>query len=148
MLKIAKPELILTGTLLAIDPSSGSWNSKTKEQSYPGYALFKAGVLVESGVVQVSGKNKKAPERLRMVYDALVAKFTAPDILAIELIRGRMAHETLKWAVGVSIAAIRAPIVIEVPIMSWKKWAGKDHIKTDENDAVAIGMVVLEAARK
>lgn len=143
----AHRKAILEGTVLAMDPSSGSFNQKKKEQSYPGYALFREGELVESGVVDLNGQELNIWERLRELYDCLENDFDVPDVLIIERIRGRVAHQYLKWSVGIIGTAVRAPVVIEMPVSTWRSFAGKDHEKSDENDAIAIGTAAVKLAR-
>lgn len=132
--------------VLAIDPSSGSYN-KAGQQSYPGYALFDRGELVESGVIDLDGKNVDIQFRLREIYDCCAEQFEAPDVLVIERIRGRKAHEYLKWSISVFITAIRAPILIEMPVTTWRSYAGPNHDKSDENDAIAIGQAAVAIAK-
>lgn len=137
---------ILTGTVLAIDPSSGAWSQKNKEQSHPGWARFHAGVLVASGVVPMDGKKQNIFQRLRMLYDALGTE--RPDVLVVEQIRGTMAHQFLKWSVGVIIAAVRATHTVEMPIATWRAYAGKGHKKSDENDAIVMGQTLVHHASR
>lgn len=137
-------KVILTGTVLAIDPSSGAWSQRYKEQSHPGWARFHAGVLVASGVVPMDGKKQNIFQRLRALYDALLAE--KPDVLVVEQIRGTMAHQYLKWSVGVIIASVRASYTIEMPIATWRAYAGKGHKKSDEADAVQIGLTLISIA--
>ena len=140
-------EKVLTGMVLAIDPSSGSYNRKTREQSHLGYALFKAGELVDSGIIAMDGKNKTIWERLRDLHDCLSSEFEAPDVLVIEKLRGAFAHDYLKWSVGVIGTAIRAPVTLEMNISTWKSRAGKDYVKSDEADAIWIGRALLKICR-
>lgn len=146
MLDVSKwKPLILEGTVLAIDPSSGSM--KGKQQSYPGYAIFKEGALSESGIITMNGK-LSIDKRLTALYDQLRLEWpNPPDVLIIEKIRGREAHDYLKWAVGTTIAAIRAKNLIEMPVTTWRSIAGKEHKKSDQNDAEAIGRAAVELAR-
>lgn len=138
---------VLTGTVVAIDPSSGSFDKKTKVQSYPGYAVFKAGVLVESGVIPVDGRTQDIFGRMRFIraeFDRMWPDVV--DVLAIEEIRGRMSHHYLKWAVGLSVGVIESTWTFEVPVQTWRKFAGKSHVKSDMNDAVAIGKTLIHMA--
>ena len=130
---------ITRGTLLVIDPASGG-------TSLPGYACYKAGKLMTSGVLQIEGGAIQG--RLRALYENL--KLTAPDVLAIERIGGPRAHRHLWWSVGVSIAAANPVTLIEVPVSTWKKHAlaGNTWTKGDEQDALAMGACIIDAARK
>jgi hypothetical protein len=129
---------ILGDHLLAIDPSSKS----------VGWASFMSGVLRESGTLCVAGSPHR---RLRAIYDELVAKFSeAPSVLAIEKIRGRGSSHILVWSVGVIQTAVRTSLVYEVPINFWKVLAKEDpeYSKTDQNDAVKIGQVLIAMAKE
>jgi hypothetical protein len=128
-------QFILSSTVLAIDPASGG-------SSMPGWACFKKGVLVRSGTLAIMGANIQ--ERLRCLYDTIVE--AEPDVLVIERIRGVRAHEHLHWSVGVSIAASAPLILLEMPVSTWKKFAGPEHKKSDEADAVAIGETLIAMA--
>lgn len=130
--------LILGGLLLAIDPASGG-------TSYPGFALFHKGQLQSSGRVAIDGG--QVQDRLYQLMTTLL-RGQQPDVLAIERIRGANAHPYLFWSVGVTVAATRPLVVIEVPVSTWKKHVGKDHVKGDEADAVAIGQTLVALAHK
>lgn len=136
-------EKIRSGTLLAIDPASGS-------DSLPGFALFHAGELQTSGTIAL---NKKASiqQRLAVVYEKVAAiSPAAPDVLVIELLRGKMVHWNLQRSAGVAIAASRAPVLIECPILVWKALAKTDHkyVKGDQADAEKLGQSVIALARE
>ncbi len=128
---------ILTGNLLAIDPASGG-------TSDPGYACYVNGALQASGTIPLKGKD---PIYLRLgaLYLWLHGKWDV-DVLVVERIRGKMAHEFLRWAVGVTVAAVQPRLLFEMPVPTWKKLAGKHHVKTDENDAIAIGDTMISLA--
>ncbi len=133
--------------LLAVDPSSGSANS------LPGYALFKAGKLIEAGVLEVP---RSGPIWVRLQKQAWAWRecFEVPDVLAIEgiapYINGGNSKATinLQRAVGVAMANIATPNVIEVYAASWRKHVkGLDNWnKTDYNDAILIGYACLVEA--
>lgn len=137
-------DVILTKTILSIDPSSGG-------TSKPGYAIFKAGKLMAAG--EIDNIPSKAPigTRLHRVYDEIY-KLTpdAPDLLAIEMIRGKIAHEYLMFSVGASIAAGRALETIEVPTNVWKALAKvtPDYTKDNSWDAQMIGKCLIEFCKQ
>ena len=106
----------------------------------PGWAAYSKGKFLSSGTVPLV-KGAPIQDRLRVLYEQLLP--TDPDVLVIERIRGSMAHEFLHWSVGVTIAACRPVILIEMPIATWKKYVGKNHKKGDEADARAIGDTLL-----
>lgn len=135
-------EIILEGKMLAIDPSSGSRESKA------GYAYFVKGELVESGTIPVD-HYLPIHRRLAVMHDFIALKFPDIDILIIEQIRGRLAHIYLAWAVGVAIEAARSEELIEMNIKVWKSYAEKLGItKSDENDACSIGLTAIHLAEE
>lgn len=135
---------VLTGTVVALDPSSGSRDSQ------PGYAVFVNGVLTSRGTLRVSPK-LPIYERLQLLYDRVAAILPAPpDVFAIEKIHKGMSHQFLQWAVGVSIAAARGKRTLEVPIAFWKAYAKlqPEYGKGDEADAVAIGASIIQYCKE
>ncbi len=133
---------ILTGTVLAIDPSSGG-------SSLPGFAVFRAGELLTSGEIEFP-KKQDVYTRIQRLYDE-IRKLADPDVLAIEEIRGAtFSHMYLRWAVGVSIAAGKAPVSVELPITVWKQLAKvmPGYIKGNAMDAECIGHSLILLARK
>lgn len=134
---------IREGTLLAIDPSSGG-------TSLPGYAVFHAGILVVSGVIEFPKPKQDIYKRLAFLYDKVSALLPEPpDVLAIEQIHPKMAGKELIWAAGTSIAAARSLITLELPLNIWKAVAKAtpSYIKDDESDARMIGMAVVMLAQ-
>lgn len=129
-------QAINNGLLLAIDPASGG-------TSQPGWAAWRNGKLLRSGTIDLPRK-ALIQERLNALFHTV--EQSQPDVLVIERIRGSMAHEHLHWAVGVCVGATCAPVLIEMPVSTWKAHAGPDHIKSDENDAIAIGNCLLHLA--
>ena len=51
----------------------------------------------------------------------------------------------LHRAVGVIQSAIQGPVV-EVPVASWKKFCPEDYNKSDDNDAILIGLAAIYEA--
>lgn len=141
-------EEILKGTLLAVDPSTGSGSS------LPGFAWFEAGELKESGVIQVTigaAKNK----RLFEIRRTLQEEFPIPDVLVIEHISsvpwGNMRRNTealagLQRGVGAILSAFNVDAVIEVMPSLWKKTVDEHYTKSDEMDAIYIGRYVIARA--
>ena len=131
---------ILTTKLLAVDPASG-------KTSKPGYAYYEAGKLLESGVIDVPVGN--TGHRLADLYSCVAREFTGIDILVVEQLRGPKISPVLHWATGVTVAAVNAPILYELPIYVWKAWAKTlpDYTKADDQDARAIGDSILALAR-
>jgi len=127
--------------MLVIDPSSGSAGSM------PGYALYFKGVLKESGTIKIDPK-QPIQYRLNDLYNWCVDNHV--DVLVIERIRGARAHEYLRWAVGVTICAVKALTVLEIPTTVWKidARANEAYEKGDEQDALMMGEAVLRIAKE
>jgi len=144
---------ILEGTLLAIDPASGG-------SSLPGFALFKAGEFVESGVIRLP-QSALIATRLQVLAKTLREEFTIPDVLVIEDLPPFMSNRggdfrtkavvNLHYSVGVILSAIPTPRIIHCTPRSWQTWAQThwpEYRKTDENDAIALGRCVIFHARE
>lgn len=130
---------ILRGTMVVIDPSSGS------KGSMPGFAIFSHGLLKRSGTLHIEHK-LVVTTRLEQLYDRAQELLPEPpDVFAIESIHKGMAHQFLLWAVGASFAAVRAPIKLQVPIAFWKAYAKTqaDYEKGDESDAIMMGQALI-----
>ena len=128
------------GMVLSIDPSSGS------KGSMPGYAIFKAGELIESGTIQLP-VGKPLCVRLQTLCQTLQEEFEVPDVLITEAIyfsRNNKAGVSLQRSIGVVLAAF--PVngrVIEVSPNTWRKLRPETYEKTDENDAIMMGYTAL-----
>lgn len=141
-------DCILTGKLLAIDPSTGSGSSM------PGYAVFQEGKLLESGIILVDLKGNRS-QKLYEINRTLREDFTGPfDVVAVEsagYFIGKMnpaAVISLQRAIGAVIAAHPVKCLIEVPSNVWQRHTFPGYIKTDENDAISIGLCVINTARE
>jgi hypothetical protein len=134
---------VLTGTLLAIDPSIGSGSSM------PGWALFQGGVLMESGIIQLPPFGAKH-QRLRRILEVLQNEFEEPDIFAIE----HISPSTTRWntslimARAVMLAAQKWKVVLHVAPRTWRARCPKDYTKTDEGDAIQIGRACIQIAQE
>ena len=139
---VRNAEVLSTGIVLCIDPSSGSSGSNA------GYAVFNCGRLVESGTIfKEAGKNRLSIyDRLRELADWMAAHDYA-DVLVMEKIRGK-SHTYLRWACGVVVATCRAPVVIEISPILWHKFTPSGYVKSDERDAVMFGDAVFEILRE
>lgn len=138
--------ILLDGHFVVIDPASGSSSS-------PGFAIFKQGIRTASGSIKVPNSKEVQP-RLHYIYDEL-QKITAdpPDLLILEKLRGAMVPASLWFAAGTTIAAIRTPRMVEMPICVWRAYAGKSYTDaktqgstTDEEDAVMMGLAAIHLA--
>lgn len=150
--KMVKPfaSTILTGRLLAIDPSTGS------QSSMPGYALFVNGELVESGIISVRVQDKKNV-RLYNICHTLRTEFLDIDVLAVENIppvtykrSGAMSGWSLvalQRAIGAIIGCFDCDYVEVAPTYTGK-FRPVELAKTDESDAIGIGRAVIECAKQ
>jgi hypothetical protein len=133
---------ILNGRILAIDPASGS-------TSHPGWALFERGELIGTGSVQLDSK-LPIQGRLNALFK-LVSEGIGqppPDVLIMEEIRGSMAHAFLFWACGVIAAACGKSELIEEPVSFWSAVVPNGYVKSDETDAVYIGLTAILIAKE
>ena len=141
-------ELILTGTVMTIDPSSGS------KGSMPGFAIAERGEITRYGIIELpitSGKKIVTPQAR---YFALVERLKdlipgRPDVLLIEQI-GSKVHHLLLEAVGVSIVGAGTHNVIRVHNQVWKALANvmPGYEKGDSADAFMMCKAVLMIAKK
>ena len=157
-------DIILSGKLLAIDPSSVSSSSN------PGYALFLAGNFVECGYMSIQ-YHRDLSIRLRRIREAFESSFSYADIVIIEkpsfaplftqkqaAAKGRpflnlKSIASLQRACGASIAAFRSDLpLIEISPVSWSAYVrahpeiGYEE-KSDSNDAMAIGYTIIGLAK-
>jgi hypothetical protein len=141
-------EKILSGTILAIDPSSGS------RESMPGYCIFKNGQFVDSGIIRI--KLGQLNNRLFQLRQALMDDFKdiQPDILVTENIppvmlgQGKFVNRSmlsLQKSVGVVISCFDCPL-IEVAPISWRKYIPENYVKSDEVDAIMMAITVMKVA--
>lgn len=142
---------LLHGTILAIDPSSGSANSQ------PGYAIYKAGRLVDSGLVRIRSGDHIS-NRLYRLSRSLLEEFEQPDLLVTENIPPFMGDGpgaafatrnviSLHQSVGVIMSVWPVPVVAVSP-RSWRSLVPDNYLKSDENDAIMIGWTAIEIARR
>lgn len=138
---------LLDGHILAIDPSSGS------RDSMPGYAVFRAGLLIDSGLIQVQ-QGRELNRKLFSIGETLRNQFEVPDVLVVEHIppfmRGSGFSKSiviLQRAIGMIIGSIDRPL-LEVPPITWHKLAPPNYQKTDEKDAIMIGYAAIWTACK
>jgi len=124
---------------IAIDPATGGKGSKA------GYAVFIAGKLVTSGTLQCHERDP-IHIRLNSMSEHLsdICHRYGTCLLAIELLRGgRTTPTQLIWSVGSIISSVSYVDHVEVAVNIWKAYAGKDHVKSDESDAVVIGQSII-----
>lgn len=146
--------LILSGTLLAIDPSSGS------RGSMPGYAFFRAGVCEEWGIIQLDHK-QSLKEKLWNLGNWLRVKYPKVDVLIMENIPPFMSSAgtgfknaavvNLHKSIGAVFSAVYSSMCIEVTPQSWHAWLRHKGLedtydKNDANDALILALYTLENA--
>lgn len=141
----ASADVILTGTIICIDPSSGG-------SSLPGFAIAKAGEIITSGTVDLGPTKALIYERLQILHDR-VSKLTPepPDLFCLEMIRGQnFSHHYLLFSCGVTIAAARTARVLELPMHFWRPVAKitPGYIKGDAMDAECMAMALILVAQK
>lgn len=153
-------KVLLGGSFLSIDPSSGSPDTKKWGRgSMPGYAIFRRGHLYKAGQIQVPKELLKGinycPHRLQFIANKLRVKFPREfKLLVIECIHYKPNRKTnmksfqqLNQSVGAITAALQWKRILNVLPYEWKKVAGIYHIKGDAMDAIQIGQTVIEIAR-
>ena len=131
-------DLILTGKLLTIDPSTGATGNA-------GWAEFESGRLTSWGVIELKS-HKNVYKRFKMVANILASDFQDEyDVLSIELLKGRYAHFSLKQVVAVFSAVIPWKEIVAIVPTSWQAIANHigGHIKRDDIDAVYIGYATI-----
>jgi hypothetical protein len=142
---------LLYGTILAIDPSSGSANSQ------PGYALYSRGKLIDSGLVRIRSGDHIS-NRLYRLSHSLLEEFEQPDLLVTENIPPFMGDGpgasfatrnviSLHQSIGVIMSVWPVPVVAVSP-RSWRSLIPDNYVKSDENDAIMIGWTAIETARR
>jgi len=140
---------VKTGSVLAIDPSSGSYSSQ------PGYAIYKEGRLEDSGIVEIHSGDHIS-NRLYRLSKALKEEFEQPSLLVTENIPPFMAEKgspfatrnviSLHQSVGVIMSVWDVPVVTVSP-RTWRSYIPDEYIKHDEHDAIMIGWAAIQAAR-
>jgi hypothetical protein len=145
-------KLILEGTMLCVDPSIGS------NSSMPGYAIYSAGELVDSGTIRLptSGNHTLRLYELSrsiredfadLTYDLLIVE-EIPMVRYEKFGRSLQAQIPLHRAVGAVLGALPIATSMEVPPNTWRSFLDvAQYNKTDESDAVMLGWAALEMAR-
>ena len=143
-------ELLVTGKILSIDPSTGSGSS------FPGFAWFERGVLMESGILEVNYRDKQSI-KLYEIARTIREEFGVPDVLVIEGIstivyRGSKMNAkgiaSLQRAIGAIVGARPFDNVLEIPAASWRVFKPDNYQKTDEWDAITMGICAVTVARE
>jgi hypothetical protein len=159
--------LIADGTVIAVDPSSGS------AASMPAFALASKGFVVNSGRIVLPLKTNntvweedlgktKMPLHLRLfiLQQELRRIVTRPDVLAIESLPPFMSAAggdfrnqgtvNLHQSAGCIMSAWAIPWVLPVAIRShqvlMQKLTDGKYVKSDENDALSILVCLFHTA--
>lgn len=143
-------DIILEGTILSVDPSTGS------SASLPGFAWFNKGELVESGVLDVDYRNSRS-SKLYESARTIREEFAEPDILVVEQISTIIYKKSkmnpvgmagLQKAIGAIIGARPFKHVLEIPSSAWKGYKPANYKKSDEFDAISIGLCAVGVAKE
>jgi hypothetical protein len=145
----------LRGRVLSIDPSSGSAQSK------PGYAFFVGGQLMCSGIFNEVSSNVPFFKKMRAIAEHM-EQFGEVDCLLVENIAPFMSAggsgfrtggvTNLHKSIGAVMAGANAKTCIEVQPMAWHSFVNKrpwlfegykEYPKSDEHDAITIGLFAL-----
>jgi Holliday junction resolvasome RuvABC endonuclease subunit len=149
--QISSARLGLTeGWVIAIDPSIGS------SSSLPGYAVYRGGKLLISGVLQID-RNADVPTRLQqLAYEMrrLYAQYPV-DVLVYEDIPAQRygggnanAHSSLLKSVGVVLSISGPASYVGLLPISWKRLVREGYVKGDKEDAEEIGYIAISEARR
>lgn len=143
---------ILGETIISIDPSCGS------SSSMPGYAVFRAGELIDSGVLSLSvGADLHIRlQELLAELDILILEHE-PTILVYENVPAVRFHKgggtssgsqaSLLKAVGVVMAGAHCTYAVGLRPSTWKRLVTPTYVKGDETDAIEMGGIVLRLAK-
>lgn len=149
---ISKARLALTeGIVVSIDPSIGSTSS------LPGWAVYIRGELQCSGTFDIN-RNANVPTRLQeLAYELrkLYNTVGVPDVLVYEDIPAQRygggnanAHSSLLKSVGVILSVSGPDAHVGLLPISWKRLVRPEYQKGDEADAIEIGWIAIQEARK
>lgn len=136
-------------TVLVIDPSIGSASSR------PGWAVYIEGKLSAAGTIDTGGSHLALWKRARTLADevrALCEDF-APTLLVYEDIPATSnfnanAQASLLKAVGIILSASTTDDCLGIHPASWKNYVRPSYTKGDKEDAIEIGYVAVELAKR
>ncbi len=140
-------KLLVEGKVLCIDPSTGS------QSSMPGFAYYEAGVLKERGIIKVDHRLNRSL-KLYEIARTIREEFPVPDVLIVEYIppvsyKGGMnsvAVMALQKAIGAIMGAHPFEHLLEIPASAWKSYKPEAYEKSDDWDAVCLGLCALTVA--
>ncbi len=141
---------VLEGLIVSIDPSIGSSSSQ------PGWAVYREGNLLHKGTFSIE-PTKSIPGRLQDLHNYVRKLYNKypPDVLIYEDIPAQrqgggnaVAHSSLLKAVGAILAVPGPRKHVGIMPISWKSEARATYVKSDVNDAIEMGYVVIQVARR
>lgn len=141
---------MLEGIVLSVDPSIGSSSSQ------PGWAVYRQGQLIISGTIQID-HTLPTWKRLRKLVHGIrkLYKQWEPDVLVYEDIPAQRhgggnaeAHASLLKAVGAILSVSGPDYYVGLHPLSWKRMVRSSYVKGDENDAIEIGWISIQEARR
>ncbi len=147
---------LLEGTVVAIDPSIGS------QSSMPGWAAYTAGILVDSGTLEIP-LGWGVPERLQEVarqLRELYRIYKPVDVLVYEQIASQFfGGKGKKFGNAASMASLQKALgaILSVPgptsfvglsPQTWKRLVSDTYVKSDEADAVEMGKIAISLAQE
>lgn len=152
-------KILREGRFLSLDPSSGSTSSM------PGYAIFENGKLLEAGILELS-VGKELNFRLQELGHLLRTEFQNVELVIVEdvpaipiytqkqaMAKGKTFMTTkqvasLQKSAGLCIGSFHPDIpTIRVSPLTWSAYKRNydwQVEKNDTNDAVIMGMTVLQ----
>lgn len=154
-------DLVLEGSMLAIDPSCVS------SSSVPGWAWYVNGELESSGEIDTIPVRLPLERRLQLLGKYCREHFEEPDILVIEHIGvgGKAKMESLIRATGTIIGSFECEHVISISPLAWQAYIQKkiplggdneyikyreykEKHKSDSKDAEMMGLAVVEITKE
>jgi len=141
---------LLSGVVVSIDPSIGS------SSSMPGYAVYREGQLIESGIFAIPHRGVHVADRLRTLHNHVRKLYNRydPDMLVYEDIPATRhggaagSQASLLKALGAILAVPGPSGHVGLYPISWKSEARDTYIKGDESDAIEIGWVAIQVANR
>jgi hypothetical protein len=141
---------LIEGMVLSVDPSIGSTSSM------PGWAVYRAGVLMASGTIEIDA-SLPVWKRLRRLVHGIrkLYKLWEPDVCVYEDIPAQRhgggnaeAHASLLKAVGAILSVSGPDYYVGLHPLSWKKMIRSTYVKGDREDAEEIGYIAIQEARR
>lgn len=139
------------GIVIAVDPSVGS------SSSMPGWAVYYSGKCTNSGTLELNPTDpihirlRSLVYQLRKLHEAF-----QPDVLVYEEIPAQRyggggnagAHASLLKAVGAILSTSGTDYVVGLQPVSWKPMARDTYVKGDREDAIEIGWIAIQEAKR